>query len=713
MKKILTSVLTIGALCAVANDKELPQMKKTNRITDYRKIQNWENYFLASAVCSVAKAAGAENTDYRYYSAFTGDMFAYLYMENPDKPNPSDSGITNYYFTPESVKLAFAAFGQDCLYLSNADIKKDFRAAMDAVKKSIDAGIPVVAWGMGNVVMRSGNIYDPLTEGCLIGGYDGDALLVNLYPGPERLPEGTVDADGYSRIVNGLDSCPGLFIVNGKLENHDMRKIYETAIAAIPGLLQRPASDGTWGGRYVFGKTAFELWAKTLETESFFENKSNAELNGVWWDLHGSPYCCVCTSDARGFMKMLAEKYPDWTLVAKLAPLYAQMEKHRQEIWDLQGGFFPPMEKFGAPEFRAQIAASLRKMGGVCDEILQAFENTETTNPKEQGMQPRIITKKFTLAGLESPPIDFQSDFEPVLNALRQRVRDALPAMQGVVEPARMVGFWQPGGRYFTGVETSSETAPEGFVMKQLPESLYALFVEQRRGTMGGPGGKAYQWLRGSSVYTHNAAVPGDFEVFQNMAETAPDQQAEIMIPIAFKTAFRGINEMKAHHKEFEIFKVPASRLIGKEKSLPLHGAGPLPARPFWEECFASEEWEKTIRVLPQVIPESNFGWTCDYVPATDTFSYLCSVLTPAGTPVPEGWQFRDVPETLAAVGLWGDRLMEDVVPKLQAMGFEPAWGDAGCGWNAELYLHKEKVEDQPPDGNAQGCRWVVPCKKR
>jgi hypothetical protein len=39
----------------------------------------------------------------------------------------------------------------------------------------------------------------------------------------------------------------------------------------------------------------------------------------------------------------------------------------------LQGGFEPPLDKFKTHEFRMQIAGILRKMGDVCDEILDAF----------------------------------------------------------------------------------------------------------------------------------------------------------------------------------------------------------------------------------------------------------------------------------------------------------------------------------------------------
>ena len=150
-------------------------------------------------------------------------------------------------------------------------------------------------------------------------------------------------------------------------------------------------------------------------------------------------------------------------------------------------------------------------------------------------VEPRIVAKKFLMVGAETPPVDFASDFEPVLNAARQQVREKLGEMKGVVEPVRMIGFWQPGGVYFSGVEVTVDFAPEGLVVKNLSESLFAVFDEQRRGMMGGPGGLAYKWLVASSEYEHNGAIRGDFEIFKNMTDIGAAAEAEILIPIKRK----------------------------------------------------------------------------------------------------------------------------------------------------------------------------------
>jgi hypothetical protein len=336
--------------------KEYKSQKTSNRILNYRKIQNWENYFLASAICSVAKSAGS-NENLHFFSAFTGDMFTYLYS----KSEPTDSGITNYFFMPEVVKKAYASFGYDCIYISNEEIKNDFQAVMNAIKFSVDKGIPILAWGMGNVTLGDGSHYDPLPEGSLIGGYDDNGVLyVNLYPGPDRME---VDNDGYTAIIGGLNATNGLFFLGEKLKKISQKELYVDVIYSIPAYLSLPPQEN-----YFFGKKAFDVWADTLLDDKYFENISDVD-----WILHLAPYCCVCTSDAYNFLRTAGEKYPDIEIISKILPLYNEMFSLKDEIWELQGGFSPPIDKFRTNEFRTQIADILRKMGDLCDKIISMY----------------------------------------------------------------------------------------------------------------------------------------------------------------------------------------------------------------------------------------------------------------------------------------------------------------------------------------------------
>jgi hypothetical protein len=346
--------------------------RSANKITEYKKIEPWQNYFLCSAINSVGLKLGSDIDDFHFYANFTGDNFTYLYAAEKGNPDnlQCDSGLTNYFFLPQLVKKAYAAFGYDCVYFSNAQIKKDLRAVMNSIKASVDKGIPVLTLGLVNEPKDWSGYAGLMPEACLIGGYDENgALYVNMY-NTQGSPD--IDGYGYSKIANALDNVKGIFIAGEKTGKPDIRQIYREAIDSIPGFLTLPPAESECG-HYAFGKTAFEVWADTLEDDSFFGGKTDEELGGVLWNLHCSPYCCVCTSSAAGFLEKAAGLYPDMETAAKLTPLYNKMSRYKDDIWSLQGGFEPPLDKFRTRGFRAQIAGILRNMGGVCDEILEVF----------------------------------------------------------------------------------------------------------------------------------------------------------------------------------------------------------------------------------------------------------------------------------------------------------------------------------------------------
>lgn len=169
----------------------------------------------------------------------------------------------------------------------------------------------------------------------------------------------------------------------------------------------------------------------------------------------------------------------------------------------------------------------------------------------------------------------------------------------------------------------------------------------------------------------------------------------------------RHIGEIQPLQHTFEIFYLPACRVIGVEQTYGPEPGGDHAAAPQWGRVIQSAAW-KTISILPRVISGSCCGWTCDYNPDTKTFQYLVAVLTLADTAVPDGCQFRDVPPTLVAVGRWAEP-MDQVVEQMQQHGFISHWGEKGCEWNAELYLD---AEEHLPAPNGQEWRWMIPCKR-
>lgn len=167
----------------------------------------------------------------------------------------------------------------------------------------------------------------------------------------------------------------------------------------------------------------------------------------------------------------------------------------------------------------------------------------------------------------------------------------------------------------------------------------------------------------------------------------------------------RSFSDIKAFENDFEVFHLPKSRIIGKE----IRNGGALgnTAPALWDEVFSSGV-HSILTSMPHILEGSLYGWTCEYDGETDTFVYLVCALTPADTPAPDGFVYRDIPETAVAKGKYGESVPQ-TIKRAKAMGYETNWEP--YGWNAELYLQAE--EDNPPKPADMPWHWLVPVKKK
>src|SRR5690554_2665002 len=165
----------------------------------------------------------------------------------------------------------------------------------------------------------------------------------------------------------------------------------------------------------------------------------------------------------------------------------------------------------------------------------------------------------------------------------------------------------------------------------------------------------------------------------------------------------RRISEIKPFEEEFESLVMPQSRIIGKEARCGGELGNTAPA--LAEKTINSPDWI-TLKNLPHVM-EYSCGWTGDYDAKTDTFSYIVGFITPADTPVPDGFVYRDIAETLCAKGLFGENI-DKTVERAKDAGFVTNW--ESCPWNAEFYIEEE--EKNPPKKNCESYHWLVPVKK-
>lgn len=166
----------------------------------------------------------------------------------------------------------------------------------------------------------------------------------------------------------------------------------------------------------------------------------------------------------------------------------------------------------------------------------------------------------------------------------------------------------------------------------------------------------------------------------------------------------RNVSEICAFEDDFELFHLPAVRIIGKE----VRNGGELgnTAPTLWDEMYSSGNCD-TLMELPQMVDNSLFGWTCEYDPKTNTFIYIVCAMTPAGTPVPDGFVYRDIPETVCAKGLFGEDVPQ-TIERAAKLGYVSNWEP--YGWNAELYIREE--EENPPKDGCMPWHWLVPVKK-
>ncbi|MDR1464576.1 MAG: GyrI-like domain-containing protein [Oscillospiraceae bacterium] len=188
-----------------------------------------------------------------------------------------------------------------------------------------------------------------------------------------------------------------------------------------------------------------------------------------------------------------------------------------------------------------------------------------------------------------------------------------------------------------------------------------------------------------------------------------PKDRPEILrMAVEYTGSLRPLRALRSFQEAFEIFRLPACRAIGVEQIYKMGEGGEHAAAPQRDRVPRSEVWP-ILWALPKVIPEDNcIGWTCGWATEPNAFCYLVAVLCPAGTPVPEGCQYRDVPATEVAVGLWGED-MGKVIKRAKKQGYDTHYNDGGCCWNFELYLDAETKA--LPHGN-QEWRWAVPVRE-
>lgn len=166
--------------------------------------------------------------------------------------------------------------------------------------------------------------------------------------------------------------------------------------------------------------------------------------------------------------------------------------------------------------------------------------NTRDSNVR---LNPKFIEREFKLTGIEEE-INLSSDFVKTIISLQERLINSLGGINHIAAPEEYIAYWyykwdenkmdqEPAVYYFASVKTNETNCNiDGLITKAIPKSNYAVFNEIRRGEVGGAEGYGYKVWFPVSGKELNEAVPGDFEVYEDINDIGPNSKCKIYIPI-------------------------------------------------------------------------------------------------------------------------------------------------------------------------------------
>lgn len=147
------------------------------------------------------------------------------------------------------------------------------------------------------------------------------------------------------------------------------------------------------------------------------------------------------------------------------------------------------------------------------------------------------------------------------------------------------------------------------------------------------------------------------------------------------------ITDLFPFENRMRYFRLPQVRLIGKSmRHINETDIAPIPL--FWRDYHA--RYDAVTKALPQIV-RTTLAWIAEYDPASKAYTYMICVMCPAGTPVPEGLDHRDVGPALLAHGT-----LSAAPPDAHDIGrFDAAMAQDGFarkdGWCCECYPVQEK----------------------
>jgi hypothetical protein len=263
---------------------------------------------------------------------------------------------------PEIPAETFAALGYESEYLRGGAVS-DKAACFAKIRQSVDAGIPVIAFGITTGMPMS----------CLICGYDDGGLYTRSYWPPEGEKH---DSEEYFYSTDWHEKCCGLLIVGKKTgERLTGKAAYDRITHWAARFRGYPACVKAEGKDIFVGQHAFDAMANWLLDDSLWQNPNldgkeqflkqcGLLLFGYYrWQLHE-------------YLLKLDAKFPG--IVNK--PVFAALERiakaipgsHTSDLW-LHEAVDPALVDFSAMADRAmrEKTAQYVRMLKECDNSVQ------------------------------------------------------------------------------------------------------------------------------------------------------------------------------------------------------------------------------------------------------------------------------------------------------------------------------------------------------
>ncbi|MGE5578768.1 MAG: hypothetical protein ACM3WU_01890 [Bacillota bacterium] len=338
---------------------------------------------MCGALLAVMKRLGVE-TDYDFIACTSGAAFRMVWKDGWYPDNSSvmymDEGLL------EPVQQAFDALGyeyavrmcngfdavfpvdQKTLARFPDTLCQDRAQAVAEIRKSIDDGIPVIAWG----------IVGP-PEPCILTGYDngGEVIIGTSYFQDDSAWRGDAitDTTGYFRKADWFRAMLGYIIIGPRKPAPGRRQLYLKSLRRAVSLARAASVNDRHAGL-----AAYDVLASQLASEDM----ANLGLPALWERFMSYIDALIMPYErgsAAAYLRRMALDEPDWAPeLERAAVLYSRVEKAGDEPLT-----YVKMNNEGARKF-ADVA--LRRI--LADQLIQAREDDEQAIALIESLLSRI-----------------------------------------------------------------------------------------------------------------------------------------------------------------------------------------------------------------------------------------------------------------------------------------------------------------------------------